>query len=214
MGTFNDQQIINLAGGPGVKRVQGTSSGNGMLILYIIIISVSLAVDAFAASLSCGLTRTNSRFLLSIKVSTFFGLFQFTLFLMGWMVGSTSKDLLSSLTVWLAFLLLLIIGARMIFDSLKSWNQNKECLPLSNRALLLLSLATSIDALVVGLTFGFLGISIIVPALIVGSVTFLFSLIGVLIGHGLRGHLDKWAEIGAGLVLIGLGIRMLIGELF
>ena len=185
-----------------------------MLGLYIIIISVSLAVDAFAASLSCGMTRTRSRFILSIKVSTFFGLFQFSLFLMGWMVGSTSKELLSSLTVWVAFFLLLIIGARMIFDSIRSWNQNKECLPLSNKALLMLSLATSIDALVVGLTFGFLGISIIIPALIVGFVTFLFSMIGVLIGHGLRSHLDKWAEICAGLVLIALGIRMLIGKIF
>ncbi len=183
-----------------------------MIILYIVVVAVSLAVDAFAASLSCGMTKTRSKFVLGVKVATFFGVFQFSLFLLGWLVGSTSRVLLSSLTSWIAFLLLLIIGGRMILEAIKSWKKEVECLPLSNRSLLVLSLATSIDALVVGLTFGFLGTNIIVPALVVGSVTFWLSFMGVFIGHGLRGHLDKWAEIVAGLILIALGIRILLGE--
>jgi putative Mn2+ efflux pump MntP len=132
---------------------------------------------------------------------------------MGWLVGSTSKELLSSLTAWIALSLLIFVGGRMIFEGMKSWNTKRECLPLSNRNLLVLSLATSIDALVVGLTFGFLGMEIIAPALVVGFITFAFSFIGVLIGDGLRRHLDKWAEIAAGIVLIALGIRIAIGEI-
>jgi putative Mn2+ efflux pump MntP len=184
-----------------------------MIVVYIIIVAVSLAIDAFAASLSCGMTRADSKFRLAVKVALFFGIFQFSTFLMGWLVGSTSKALLSSLTTWIAFFLLLIIGSRMILEAIRHWKQERECRPLSNRSLLILSLATSIDALVVGLTFGFLGTRIIVPALVVGSVTFWLSLIGVLIGDRIRTHLDKWAEIIAGLVLIVLGIRVLLGDI-
>ena len=183
-----------------------------MIVLYVIVVSVSLAMDAFAASISCGMTDAKSKFALGIKVAAFFGIFQFALFLMGWLVGSTSKDLMSSITAWIAFGLLVIVGGRMIFEAVKSWNEGRECLPLSNRNLLILSLATSIDALVVGLTFGFLEMVIIVPALMVGAVTFWFSFSGVLIGDRLRKHLDKWAEIVAGLVLIILGISMIFGD--
>ncbi len=184
-----------------------------MIILYVFITAVSLAMDAFAASVSCGMTDDRSKVTLSIKVGTIFGLAQFSMFVIGWMLGHISQEIFFFLGTWIAVILLVVIGSRMIIEAVKRWKKEKECRPLRNWFLIMLALATSIDAFVIGLTFAFLGTSIIVPALVIGSVTFLLSLIGVMIGNRLRGHLDNLAEIVAGLILIALAIRVFISDI-
>jgi putative Mn2+ efflux pump MntP len=185
-----------------------------MLFLYVVFIGISLAMDAFAASVSCGMTRSDSRSVLALKVSIYFGVSQAIMFAMGWFLGSLSKTVITSIGNWIAFVLLFIIGGRMIYEAASNWNKGVECKPLKERELLLLSIATSIDALVVGLSFGILETALILPLIVVGGVTFMLSFIGVIIGDGLRSHLDRWAEVLAGMVLIGLGIKFLIEELF
>ncbi|HHD16738.1 MAG: manganese efflux pump MntP [Thermoplasmata archaeon] len=185
-----------------------------MLFVYIAIIALSLAVDAFAASLSCGMTRARSKIFLGLKVGGYFGLFQALMFIGGWILGVLSKEVMSSFARWIAVVLLIAIGIRFIQEAIKSWRLNRECRLLSNRELIALSMATSVDALIVGISFGVFGAEIIFSTIIIGCVTFGLSFIGVIVGNRLRSHLDRWAEIVAGMVLIGIGIKILFFDIF
>ena len=179
----------------------------------IIIISLSLAVDAFAASISCGMSKKRSKEVLALKVALFFGGFQFGMTLLGWALGTGFSSLISNLDHFIAFGLLLIIGARMVYEAVKEWKSKRECRPISNRMLLGLAVATSIDSLAVGITFGFLDLSILLSSIVIGSVTFVLSAIGVLIGNSIKGRFDKYAEVAAGLVLVAIGTKILVEHL-
>lgn len=180
-----------------------------MDLLFIVTISIVLAVDAFVVSISCGMSHSQMNWLFCAKVAIFFGSAQSLFFAVGILFGYLIEAIISIAAPWIAFALLAFVGLKLIFESIKSWKESRECRIVSTKTLILLSVATSIDALAIGVTFPLLDIPVLLPIIIVGSVTFWFSAMGVLIGDVLRGKFDKIAEIAAGLFLIGLGVKVL-----
>ena len=180
-----------------------------MDILYIVVISIVLAVDAFVVSISCGMSHSHMNWKFCSKVAFLFGFAQSIFFATGILFGYLIEVIISTAGPWIAFTLLTMVGLKLIFESIKSWKKARECRIVSTRTLILLSIATSIDALAIGITFPLLDIPALIPIIVVGLVTFWLSLMGVLIGDILKGKFDKIAEIAAGLVLIGLGVKVL-----
>jgi putative Mn2+ efflux pump MntP len=181
-----------------------------MHLFETIFIALGLAMDAFAVSISSGITITNPRIENALKIAIFFGAFQAVMPVMGWLAGLGLRELISQVDHWIAFGLLCLIGCRMIYESTRVGSEKKILNPLSLGVLLLLSVATSIDALAAGVSFAFLKISIVLPVIVIGSVTFLLSFIGVFVGDRSGHLLQSKAELVGGLVLIGIGTKILI----
>jgi len=133
--------------------------------------------------------------------------------LIGWSAGLSFRDFISGIDHWIAFGLLSLIGCKMIYESSKMEVNSKKIDPLNVYVLLMLSIATSIDALAVGLSLSFLNVSIALPAIIIGVVTFLLSIFGVYLGNRFGHYFERKIEIIGGLILIGIGIRILINHL-
>jgi len=184
-----------------------------MSIISIIFIAFGLAMDAFAVSITSGLTIKQFRIGDALKIAIFFGLFQAIMPLIGWSAGLGFRDYISGIDHWIAFGLLSIIGCKMIYESFKIGEKNKKIDPLNIYVLLMLSIATSIDALAVGLSLAFLNFSIILPSIIIGCITFLLSVFGVYFGNRFGNYFEKKIEIIGGLILIGIGIKILIEHL-
>lgn len=170
-------------------------------------------MDAFAVSVSNGMTIRHQRTNHAIRIGIFFGSFQALMPLIGWSAGLTLRELISGVDHWIAFGLLSVIGCKMIYESTRMDVKKKESPSLTFWMLLMLSIATSIDALVVGISFAILNISIITPILVIGTVTFVLSFLGVLIGNRVGHFFEKKIEILGGLILIGIGINILIEHL-
>ena len=167
-------------------------------------------MDAFAVSITSGFTAKQLRLPYALKIAFFFGLFQAIMPLIGWSLGYGIRDYLSEIDHWIAFIILSFIGGKMIYEAKIIKKEEKDILILTTYALLILSIATSIDALAVGLSLSAINISILTPALIIGIVTFIFCIIGVFIGNRF-GHLfESEIETIGGLILIGIGIKILI----
>lgn len=184
-----------------------------MSLTTIIFVAIGLAMDAFAVSVASGFAIKNLKLSNALKIAVSFGLFQAFMPIIGWLAGLSLRDFLSGIDHWVAFGLLSLIGLRMIYESMKLEPRKKEINPLNTYVLLILSIATSIDALAVGLSFAFLMIVIVTPVIIIGIVTFLLSLIGVIIGNRLGHFFEKKIEIVGGLILIGIGLKILIEHL-
>lgn len=184
-----------------------------MDIISIVFVALGLAMDAFAVSITSGIAIKELRVRHAIRIGMFFGGFQAIMPVIGWLAGFSLKDFISSVDHWIAFGLLTFIGCKMIYESIKIEETEKKSNPLKVSILLILSIATSIDALAVGITFVFLGISIATPVVIIGMITFILSFCGVLIGDKF-GHLfEKKIEILGGFILIGIGVKILIEHL-
>jgi len=184
-----------------------------MDIISIIFIAFGLAMDAFAVSITSGLTIKQLRINDALKIAIFFGSFQAIMPLIGWSAGLSFRDFISGIDHWIAFGLLSLIGCKMIYESSKMEVNSKKIDPLNVSVLLMLSIATSIDALAVGLSLSFLNVSIALPAIIIGVVTFLLSIFGVYLGNRFGHYFERKIEIIGGLILIGIGIRILINHL-
>ncbi len=185
-----------------------------MNLINTIFIAFGLAMDAFAVSITSGLTIKNLKIKHAFRIAFFFGLFQAIMPIIGWFSGLNIKDFIVSIDHWIAFILLSFIGCKMIYESTKIESEEIKTNPLHFHTLLLLSIATSIDALAVGISFAFLQISIITPIIIIGVVTFILSFIGVFIGD-VKGHLFQGKiEILGGIILIGIGLKILIEHLY
>jgi putative Mn2+ efflux pump MntP len=169
-------------------------------------------MDAFAVSITNGITIKHQRINNALKIGIFFGSFQALMPLIGWLAGLRLRDFISGFDHWVAFGLLSLIGGKMIYESTKI-GDDKEIRSLNLFVLLLLSIATSIDALAVGLSFAFLKISIATPIIVIGIVTFMLSFLGVLVGNKLGHFFENKMEILGGLILIGIGIKILIEHL-
>ncbi|HDP68355.1 MAG TPA: manganese efflux pump [Candidatus Marinimicrobia bacterium] len=185
-----------------------------MDFLALILIAVGLAMDAFAVSIGCGLTVPSPKRRNAFKIAFSFGAFQAVMPVIGWWVGRFFAQYIKKFDHWIAFGLLFLIGIRMIYNALKSGKCESVSNPTNFKTLFLLSIATSIDALIIGVTFAFLQIRIITPVLIIGIITFAMSSIGLLIGHRLGCYFEKRAEIFGGIVLVGIGVKILIEHLF
>lgn len=186
-----------------------------MSYITILGISAGLAMDAFAVSISYGCTpkKVPLRHILSISFS--FGAFQAFMPVIGWYVGRFFAGLIKDYDHWAAFALLAYIGIRMVIEGLKNENGDAASCDIDNhvldlKKLFILSVATSIDALAVGLSLSLLGYRIITPAVIIGVTTFIFSYIGVMMGLRLHKILGKRVEIFGGIVLILIGLKIIV----
>ena len=184
-------------------------------IVEVLLIAVGLAMDAFAVSVANGLTTTKQhRTGNALKMATFFGGFQAFMPVIGWSVGLLLLDFISGIDHWVAFGLLAFIGCRMIYEAVARNGKEKKIAALSIHVLLMLSVATSIDALVVGVSFAFLQVaSILVPVLVIGAVTFLLSFSGAFLGYRLGRFFGREIEVAGGLILIGIGLKILLEHL-
>ncbi|MGL6297872.1 MAG: manganese efflux pump MntP family protein [Methanobacteriaceae archaeon] len=185
-----------------------------MDIISIIVISIALAMDAFSVSVTKGFALKKITVPQAIYIGLFFGGFQAIMPVLGWIGGEQIADIVSSFAPIIAFTLLLIIGLKMIYESLSSDDEEDENdnakSKFSFKELTFLAIATSIDAFAVGITFSFLNTPILIPILFIGVITFLFSELGIVIGNKV-GHIlgDKFEIIG-GIVLILIGCKILI----
>jgi len=181
--------------------------------ITIIAIAFGLAMDAFAVSITSGITIKNLKINNALKIALFFGLFQAIMPVIGWLAGLSLKDFISEIDHWIAFGLLSFIGCKMIYESITVQSNEKQIDPLNVYVLLMLSVATSIDALAVGVSFAFLKVSIVTPVIIIGTLTFLLSYLGVYIGDRIGHFFENKIEIAGGLLLIGIGLKILIESL-
>lgn len=184
-----------------------------MDLLVTVFIGIGLAMDTVAVSVSNGVTIKEFRLNLALKIAIFFGAFQAFMPLIGWLVGVELRDLISGIDHWVAFGILGFIGIKMLYEAFKHGENGKKINLSDNHILLLLSLATSIDALVVGISFAFLRMSIGISAAIIGITTFLLSFLGSLVGNKLGHFCKNKIEIVGGLILIGIGTKILIEHL-
>jgi len=179
-----------------------------MDMVEIILIALGLAMDAFAVSIANGITTKQLRISNALKMAIFFGSFQAFMPVLGWFAGLNLRDLISGVDHWIAFGLLTFIGCKMIYESVRIEASKKEVASINLYVLLILSVATSIDALAVGLSFAFLKISIATPIIVIGTVTFLFSFIGVSFGNKFGHIFENKIEIAGGLILLGIGVKI------
>ena len=180
----------------------------------IFVIAIGLAMDCLAVSVSSGCAIRNLRIGHALQIALFFGFFQALMPIIGWLAGLTLRDLVMEVDHWMAFLLLGAIGSKMIYEAQKLDLEKKGRDPLNLYVLFMLSVATSIDALAVGVTFAFLNVSILLVVLIIGLVTFVISLIGVFVGDCMGHFFEKKMEVIGGFLLIGIGTKILIEHLF
>lgn len=184
-----------------------------MTLLSIFIIAIALSFDAMAVAAANGAHHHNMSLEKAIKIAFFFGIFQLFMPMIGWSIGLGLEQIVSKYDHWVAFFLLIILGIKMILESLKPVDE-REIDIHSYKILLLLSVATSVDALVVGMTFAFLPVNIGLAVSVIGLATFTLSLLSIYIGKKCGECWGKKAEIFGGLLLIMIGIKILISHLF
>jgi manganese efflux pump family protein len=182
--------------------------------LTIVLIAVGLAMDAFAVSIASGMTITRNRRKAGLLTATAFGGFQMLMPIIGWAIGLSFADFISGFDHWIAFGLLVFIGGKMVYEGLKGDEEHNGSNELKLHSLLILAVATSIDALMVGLSFAFLQTSIAIPIAVIGAITFGLSLVGFYFGCGLGKVFGHRIEILGGVVLIIIGLKILLESLF
>jgi putative Mn2+ efflux pump MntP len=182
-----------------------------MNVFEVLLIAIGMAMDAFAVCLGIGTIQEASGPRRTFRLAWHFGLFQFIMPVLGWFAGRSILHYIFPYDRWLAFGLLAFVGARMIQSSRSSMDPEMGRDPSRGWSLVLLSVATSIDALAVGLSLGLLGITIWYPAAVIGVVTGLISWAGVLLGKHLGARFGRRMEIFGGAVLILIGLKILIG---
>jgi putative Mn2+ efflux pump MntP len=180
----------------------------------IIIIALGLSADCFAVAVSGGATQPKFSILKMCRLALVFGFFQFIMTVIGWFLGNTVVDLIASFDHWIAFALLLIIGGRMIWESFSKSDDQKEATDITRGiTVVTLAIATSIDALAVGLSMSFLKINIIYPGSIIGITAFILTAIGFWLGKKISVILGKRAQLVGGIILIAIGVRILLEHL-
>ncbi len=183
-----------------------------MSIAALFLLAIGLCMDSFAVSLTSGVLLKPFTPARILKIAIFMAVFQGGMPLIGWALGVGFKSYIESFDHWIAFSLLLYLGGKMIYEGWPRKGEEEPCCfdPAETRTLVGLSLATSIDALAVGLSFAFLGISMVAPAIIITLVTFLFSLAGIYVGHRFGRHIHNFAEVLGGVILVGIGVKILL----
>lgn len=184
-----------------------------MKLIDLLLIGVGLAMDCFAVAICYGFLSERFKWKYIIRLAVFFGGFQALMPVIGWLIGLAFIDLISQIDHWIAFALLGFIGVKMLVEALRKKDESTGVQFDRLVVLLSLSLATSIDALIVGMSFAFLQVNILEAVLIIGVISVLFTLLGVGLGKRYGKLLGKKAEIIGGVVLIGIGIKILIEHL-
>lgn len=185
-----------------------------MGVLEVFLIGIGLSMDAFAVAVCRGLKMQKLNFGQTALIALFFGGFQALMPLIGWFLGTQFESYITAVDHWIAFVLLAIIGGKMIYDSFKKEeNDSSEKSVLNIKELLVMAIATSIDALAVGITFAFLNVNIWSSVSIIGVTTFVLSAIGVLIGHKFGAKYKNKAELAGGVILVLIGLKILLEHL-
>lgn len=195
-----------------------------MNIITILLTGFALAMDAFAVSVTKGMTLKNLTKKMAIKIALFFGVFQAIMPLTGWLLGISFQGYIQAIDHWVALILLSILGGKMIYEfyenrkeakneaineaSMTMDSENKIDEELSNKELTTLAIATSIDALAVGISFAFFNVNIISSSLIIGIVTFIVCFIGVVAGKKIGSLFKDYAELIGGIILILIGLNI------
>lgn len=186
-------------------------------VWVIVIIALGLAMDCFAVALGIGASFASCTLRSVLRLSFHFGLFQGGMTLLGWLVGSTVVELIAGVDHWIAMLMLSWLGGRMIFKGLNT--SSREPLEMEHNdptrgiSLLMLSIATSIDALGVGLSLALLKWDVVATSLLIGLVSLVLTVVGLLGGKHLNNRLGKRAEVLGGIVLVSIGLRIVITHL-
>jgi len=183
-----------------------------MGIIELIILSIGLAMDAFAVAVCKGLSMPKMKWKNACIIGIYFGLFQAFMPLIGYLLGINFQDKICNIDHWLAFILLGIIGLNMIKEAVsKESDIHNDSIKFKD--MIILAIATSIDALAVGITFAFLKVNILLAISLIGIITFVISVLGVKIGNIFGDKYEKKAELAGGIILILLGIKILLEHL-
>ena len=183
-----------------------------MSILEILLLGIGLSMDAFAVSICKGLSTKKLQFKHYLIIGAWFGGFQALMPTIGYFLGSTFEQYITAFDHWVAFVLLAAIGANMIKESF-SREESETSASFAFKTMLLMALATSIDALAVGITFAFLRVDILTSVGLIGVTTFALSIVGVAVGHRFGARYEKPATVAGGIVLILIGLKILIEHL-
>jgi len=182
-------------------------------LLSIFGVALALAMDALAVSVAVGLRLAHVTARHTFRVSFHFGFFQFLMPVVGWLGGAQFASAIAGWDHWLVFALLGVLGGKMIWQALTGKVDSLTDDPTRGWSLVSLSVATSLDALAIGVSLAFLGESIWLAAVIIGLVAGILSLIGIRAGNRLGRHFSQWAEIAGGCVLLLVGLRILLTHL-
>lgn len=181
-----------------------------MAPLPLLAIALGLAMDAFSVALAAGLALKHVGPRQAFRLSFHFGLFQFLMPIVGWLAGSTVAQYIAAYDHWLAFALLTYVGGKMIWESIFDHHTKLKGDPTRGTRLVALSVATSIDALAVGLSMALLGIPVLLPAVVIGLVAATATLVGLTIGPFAGILLGPWMERAGGVILIAIGIKIVL----
>lgn len=187
--------------------------GRMMSIVELFFIAVGLSMDAFAVSICKGLAMQKCTLKKAGIVGLWFGAFQAGMPLLGYILGIQFQSLITSIDHWIAFILLGIIGGNMVHESFSKEEEEDQGESLAFKIMLGLAIATSIDALAIGVTFAFLNVEILPAIACIGITTFVLSAVGVKIGHVFGNKYKNKAELAGGMILIILGIKILVEHL-
>ena len=185
-----------------------------MDVLTILFIAIGLAMDAFAVSLGIGTTERSTEARARFRLAFHFGLFQCLMPIIGWVAGSTVSRWIAPIDHWIAFALLAYVGVNMIRSGINPEQESYASDPSRGKTLVVLAVATSIDALAVGLSLAMLEVAIITPSIVIGVITYSLSMVGLFAGNKLGEKFGKRMEVIGGLILIGIGLRVVITHLF
>ena len=184
-----------------------------MTILEIFLIAVGLSMDAFAVALCMGIKMRPFNFKRALTIALFFGLAQAIMPLIGWFLGSQFEEYIVSVDHWIAFGLLAFIGGKMAIESFKKEEEDCSCDKFDIGELVLMAIATSIDALAVGITFAFLQVDIFGSVSMIGATTLILCFAGAFIGCKFGSKLKNKAELAGGIILVLMGLKILLEHL-
>lgn len=185
-----------------------------MTLAEIIFLAIALSIDAGVVSFSQGLIFNQNKLKNSLLLAFCVGFFQFLMPLLGWYATRGIYKYVETFDHWIVFTIFLALGAKFIYDAMQNDDKEKELVNcISFKCLILLSIATSIDALAAGSTLFLLKVEVIIPAIIIGVLTFVNSILGFWSGYLFKKFPSKWLEITAGVILIGLGVKVLAEHL-
>lgn len=187
------------------------------LVIELFLLGVGLSMDAFAVSVCKGLGMRKLNKKQALIIGLYFGGFQALMPFVGWLLGSQFQKYITSIDHWIAFILLGFIGGKMMIEAIREWNEEEVVdvmdAPIDHKNMLVLAVATSIDALTVGITFAFLGTPIVAAITIIGITTMVISIAGVVVGNFFGSRYKSKAEFIGGLILVLLGLKILLEHL-